>query len=153
MVAAGLRRAVMWVRPWHTRGQRATATLQTLRQASERLDERLDAESEGLTKLEGKSEIRLPTPHVQPERTKLDSEGIRSVLGSMLGRTSTKTEQPAAEDVDEEQPTPASESAEPDKKSSDANDPDDDDESGGMTSSLLAARRRARRRLRGGDDL
>jgi Mg-chelatase subunit ChlD len=132
LLRSWLARALARVVPARVRGEQAAGTLATLRRVSTDVDRRLDADAEGLEKLEGTGVIQPPPPRpVTPPAP--GHAGVGAALDSLLGKVRRKDRHPPPE------PEPEPE-------------PDDREAASETTSSLLEAKRRARRRMGKRDD-
>lgn len=133
--------AAAWKRvtPAHVKARRTAATLATLKERSEEVDQAIAREGAAFDKLEGDSRVKLPPLH-RPERVSAQERRrqIRAALAKLSGRSASKEQPP-------DQPAPSA-AAEPESP------PDKESTPSGTTSDLLEARRRLRKKLAGEDD-
>ncbi|MEM7230253.1 MAG: VWA domain-containing protein [Planctomycetota bacterium] len=119
-------RAYARIRP-AAAARRATVTLSSLREASDRLDARLDAQSEGVAKLEGKKGRRGVPPRRFVKQKKKDDDAVDNA-----STPATAAKGPVKVNIKSPEPP---------------QDDQADDGSTETTSGLLAAKRRARRQM------
>jgi len=153
MIGRALRTAAARIVPARVRGERAAATLASLRRASVEAEARFDRKATGVEKLETPQSTLVEfTRDENPERDVKPSAGkVSAALSVLLGRhpahppadhveESGSEERASLDDAEEAAPSdlPPDETAE------------EPEEGSGTTSSLLAAKRRARKHFGGG---
>jgi len=133
--------AVTRVTPSQVRGQRATATLSSLRRASARFDQQVGDTSPGVEKLESDAEPVLPVSREQSVETGQPSRRTNPIrigraLQTLLGRRPQQTPDDKSQEPATTEPLAENESRE-----------EDEEHATDATSALLAAKRRAREKL------